>query len=186
MSLKSSEINNCSWIISTVSIDERVMPREGGSASQEMDIGCVGNQALSERQASWKQPLAEAATKTDTLTDSAAHLYQLGWDENALWLKTNEWPECAPLDDMEFRIKARVRLDLPVTQQGLCQHQRRQKPDVHSVFTHILRADLLEFLFHCSNSSQTYLIHEKFWPRSEYCLCSQTKILISTPYLPCK
>ena len=33
---------------------------------------------------------------------------------------------------------------------------------LHSVLTHILRADLMEFLFHyCSNSSQTYLIHEK-------------------------
>ena len=30
---------------------------------------------------------------------------------------------------MEFRINARVRLDLPVIQQGLCQHQRRQKSD---------------------------------------------------------
>ena len=25
------------------------------------------------------------------------------------------------------------------------------------------------------HSSQTCLIHEKFWPRSEYCLCSKTK-----------
>ena len=34
---------------------------------------------------------------------------------------------------------------------------------LHSVLTHILRADLREFLFHCcSNSSQTCLIHEKF------------------------
>ena len=34
---------------------------------------------------------------------------------------------------------------------------------LHSVLTHILRADLREFLFRCcSNSSQTYLIHEKF------------------------
>ena len=30
---------------------------------------------------------------------------------------------------MEFRINARVRLDLPVIQQGLCQHQRRQQSD---------------------------------------------------------
>ena len=29
----------------------------------------------------------------------------------------------------EFRINARIRLDLPVVQRGLCQHQRRQKPD---------------------------------------------------------
>ena len=46
----------------------------------------------------------------------------------------------------------------------------------HPILTHILRAELLEFLAHCcSNSSQTCLIHEKFWPRSEYCLCSKTK-----------
>ena len=32
-----------------------------------------------------------------------------------------------PLDDMKFRINARVRLDLPVIQQGRCQHQRQQK-----------------------------------------------------------
>ena len=43
---------------------------------------------------------------------------------------------------------------------------------LHSVLTHILRADILEFLFHCgSNSSQTCLIHEKFWRKSECCLC---------------
>ena len=30
---------------------------------------------------------------------------------------------------MEFRINARVRLDFPVIQQGLCQYQRRQKSD---------------------------------------------------------
>ena len=34
---------------------------------------------------------------------------------------------------------------------------------LHSVLPHIIRADLLEFLFHCcSNSSQTYLNNEKF------------------------
>ena len=33
-------------------------------------------------------------------------------------------------------------------------------------WTNILRTDLREFLFH-SNSSQTYLIHEKFWPNSD-------------------
>ena len=26
----------------------------------------------------------------------------------------------------------------------------------------------------CSNPSQIYLIHEKFWPKNEYCLCSNT------------
>ena len=53
-----------------------------------------------------------------------ASLSQLGGDENALWLTTNESPDCT-LDDMEFRINAKMRLDLP----GLCQHQRRQKAD---------------------------------------------------------
>ena len=39
---------------------------------------------------------------------------------------------------------------------------------LYSVLTHILRADLREFLFRCcSNSAQTYFIHEKFWSRSE-------------------
>ena len=87
----------------------------------------MGDKALRKRQASWKQPVAEAATKTGPLADSAARLHQVEEDENALWLTTNEGPECALLDDMEFRINARVRLDLPVIQQGLCQHQRRQK-----------------------------------------------------------
>ena len=41
----------------------------------------------------------------------------------------NESPECTPPDDMEFRVNARRRLDFFVVQGGLCQHQRRQKPD---------------------------------------------------------
>ena len=112
-----------------LSIDERGMPREGNSPNREMDVARMGDKAMRKRQASWKQPLAEAVTKTGLLVDSAARLNQLGGDENALWLTTNEGPECAPLDDMEFRINARVRLDLPMIQQGLCQHQRRQKSD---------------------------------------------------------
>ena len=57
----------------------------------------------------------------------------------------------------------------------------------HSVVTLVLRADLLEFLFHCcSNRSQTYLFHEKFWSRSECCLLFKDQILISTPCLPCR
>ena len=106
------------------SIDERGT-REGDSPNREMDVAHVGDKTLRKRQASWKQPLAEAATKTEPLADSAARLHQLGGDENALWLTTNDEPGCAPLDDMEFHINARVRLDLPVIQQGLCQHQRR-------------------------------------------------------------
>ena len=52
----------------------------------------------------------------------------------------------------------------------------------HPVLTHILRADLLESLILCcSNSSQTYLIHQE-WVLSLF----KDQILISTPYLPCK
>ena len=89
----------------------------------------MGDKALSKRPASWKQTLAEAATETGPLADCAGRLHQLEGDENAPWLTTNEGPACVPLDDMEFRINWRVRLDLPVIQQGLCQHQRRQKSD---------------------------------------------------------
>ena len=57
---------------------------------------------------------------------------------------------------------------------------------LHSVLMHILRADLLEFLLLCSsNSSETYLIHEKFSLNCDYCLF-EDQILISTPYVPCK
>ena len=51
--------------------------------------------------------------RSEPLADSAARLSQLGGDEKALWLMTNERPECAPLDDMEFSINERVRFDLP-------------------------------------------------------------------------
>ena len=89
----------------------------------------MGNRPLRNRQAMWKQPLAEPATRCEPLREVAARLSQLGGEENGLWLAANESPECAPLDDTEFRINTRVRLDLLVIQQGLCQHQRRQKPD---------------------------------------------------------
>ena len=39
---------------------------------------------------------------------------------------------------------------------------------------HILRNELQQFPARCcSYSSQTSLIHEKFWPKNEYCLCSR-------------
>ena len=63
------------------------------------------------------------------LVNFAARLHQVEREENALLLTTNEGLECGPLDDMEFRINARVRFDFPVIQQGLCHHQRRQKSD---------------------------------------------------------
>ena len=97
-----------------LSIDGRWMPRKGDPPNREMDVARVRDKALRNRQASWKQPLAEAATKSEPLSNCAACLHRLGGEENALWLRTNEGPECAPLDDMEFRINARVRLDLPV------------------------------------------------------------------------
>ena len=44
----------------------------------------------------------------------------------------------------------------------------------HPIWTHVNRAELLEFPAHCcSNSSETCLIHEKCWPRNEYCHCLQ-------------
>ena len=44
----------------------------------------------------------------------------------------------------------------------------------HPVVTLDLRADLQEFLCRCcSNPSQICEIHEKFWPTSQYCLCSK-------------
>ena len=46
-----------------LSIDERGMPREGDPPNREMDVARVGDKALRKRQASWKQPLAEAAIK---------------------------------------------------------------------------------------------------------------------------
>ena len=108
---------------------DRHTARQTDSPSREINVARVGFQALRKRQAIWKQPLAEAATRSEPLIDSAARLSQLGGHENALWLTTNKGPECAPLDDMAFRIDARVRLDLPVIQRRLCQHQQRQKSD---------------------------------------------------------
>ena len=92
-----------------LSIDERAMPREEGSPSQELEAAQVGNCPLRNRQASWKQPLAEAATRCEPLKEDSARLSQLGGEENGLWLTVNEGPECAPLDDAELRINTRVR-----------------------------------------------------------------------------
>ena len=47
-----------------------------------------------------------------------------------------------------------------------------------SVVTLVLQAYLQDFLCCCClNQSQIYLFHEKFQPRSEYCLRSETKFL---------
>ena len=62
-----------------LSIDEREMPREGDlPRTERWTLPVVGDKALRKRQASWEQPLAEAATKTEPLADSAARLHQLG------------------------------------------------------------------------------------------------------------
>ena len=52
----------------------------------------------------------------ELLKSLAARLTQMGGDENALWLTVNGGPEWTPQDDLEFRINARMRLDLPVVQ----------------------------------------------------------------------
>ena len=46
-----------------LSIDEKGMPIEGDLPNREMDVAGVGDTALRKRQASWKQQLADAATK---------------------------------------------------------------------------------------------------------------------------
>ena len=47
-----------------LSLDEGGMPRAGDFPNREMDVARMGDKALRNRQASWTQPLAEAATKT--------------------------------------------------------------------------------------------------------------------------
>ena len=63
-----------------LSMDERGMPREVGSPSQELDVAHVGTRPQRNKQASWKQPLAEAATRCEPLINSAARLSQLAHD----------------------------------------------------------------------------------------------------------
>ena len=105
-----------------LTMDERAMPRATDAPGRELDAAHVGARPLRERQMSWKQPLTQAATRCEPLLKSvAARLVHLGGDESALWLTVNEGPECAPLDDLEFRMNARMRLDFPVVQGRLCQ-----------------------------------------------------------------
>ena len=61
-----------------ISIDEREMPREGDPPNREMDVARVSDKALRKREASWKQPLAEAATKTEPLRTL---LRDINWEE---------------------------------------------------------------------------------------------------------
>ena len=111
-----------------LTMDDTAMPRGTDAPGWEL-VARVGARPLGRRKTRWKQPLAEAAIRCEPLRSLVVRLTRMGGDENALWLTANEGPECAPLEEMEFRINARVRLDLPVIQQVSCQHQRRQKPD---------------------------------------------------------
>ena len=105
------------------------MPRATGAPGRELDAAHVGARPLRKRQTSWKQPLAEAATRCEPLKSVAARLARLGGDRNALWLTVTEGPERTPLDDLEFRINARIWLGLSMVRGGQCQHQKRQKSD---------------------------------------------------------
>ena len=84
----------------------------------------LGVAALRHRQRHWKNPLAAAVQDSPLLAHVKGRLNHLGGDENALWLTANAGPETAPLDDIEWLLNMRVRLDLPVLAQGLCQHRR--------------------------------------------------------------
>ena len=96
-----------------LTMDESAMPRGTDAWVWELDVARVGTGPLRKRQTRWKQPLAEAAIRCEPLKSLAARLTQMGGDENVLWLTANEGPECTALDDLEFRINARIRLDLP-------------------------------------------------------------------------
>ena len=88
-------------------------------AAQALDPICLGAAALRHRQREWKAPLALAAHASPLLAAKALRLRDLGGEENALWLHANAGPEAAPLDDIEFLLKIRVRLDLEVLPSGL-------------------------------------------------------------------
>ena len=80
----------------------------------------MGDKALRKRQASWKQPLVEAQRQRldpwRTLLRAS-----INWEETRMHCGSRRMKDqnALPLDDMEFRINARVRLDLPVIQKGL-------------------------------------------------------------------
>ena len=111
-----------------LTMDERAMPQATDAPGRELDIAHVGSTAEKETD-ELETTLAEAATRCEPLTSVAARLARSGGDENALWLTANESPGGTPLDNMEFRFVAKMRLDLPVVQGGLRQHQRRHKSD---------------------------------------------------------
>ena len=95
-----------------LSIDEKEMPREGDPPNREMDVARVGDKALRKRQASWKQPLAEAVTKC-AASPSVGERREctVAHDERRTGMCLASMRECA----------------WTVIHKGLCQHQRRQK-----------------------------------------------------------
>ena len=173
MSLKSSEINNYSWNISAV----RIFPFRSSSCCQ----ACFPTIVRPIRNL-WKLTL-KIFFDSPEMNRSIFFSMHLLWMTKKKryflryliiggrifpWFNVNRLPSSnGDWSWWRFQVLFFVVLLSPlIDMQNL----------LHSVLTHILRADLLEFLFHChSNSSQTCLIHEKFWPKSEYCRCSKTK-----------
>ena len=110
------------------------------------------------RAASWKQTLAEAALRREPL----AHV-------------TPSWVAHDSLDDIEFRINAKMRLELPVVQRGLCQHQRRPKAD-GTAWAHFDEK---------GHHAQKCLIGGAMWVATSYACCeaglkSQREVIVPT------
>ena len=83
-----------------------------------------GVKVLRHRQRQWTQALAAAACKGPSLQPIARRLRDLGGEENGLWLRANAGPDLQPLDDLEWVINMRLRLDLQQGETCLCQHRR--------------------------------------------------------------
>ena len=174
MSLKSSEINNCSWSISTVlessfyssSCCQACFPSSGRPVNRlwELTLKIFFHSPEMNRSIFFSKYFLWVTKKMDHF------LRNLVLGERLFpWFNIDPIPSFHG-NDSWWRANKFSSLWFCFCLRSAC------KNPLHSVLTHILRADLLEFLFHCcSNSSQTFLIHEKFWPRSECCLCSKTK-----------
>ena len=169
MSLKSSEINNCSWRISTVLesysyffflllpsiLSTYCQTNEESVGTDSEDFHCS---IFFSMHLLWMTKKIHYFLRYFTIGEKNISVVQYQSKSSSQWKL--------------FLGKSRQVLFFVVLHWPLIGMQNLS----HPVLTHILRAELLEFLSHCcSNSSQTYLIHEKFWPRSEYCLCSKTR-----------
>merc|ERR1712051_274855 len=94
------------------------------SPSDRFDPLRPGLHALRHRRRHWTQARAAAACQVEPLLPVATRLRDLGGSENALWLRANAGLDLEPLDDLEWTINVRSRLDLPVGTPCLCQHRR--------------------------------------------------------------